>query len=282
MARRAQSAIMRPMKRADAAFRDRFPLKGFTHRSVPTRYVDLLSDEDLAELNSILHWNCFTVDGRGRRFGNAAHEGKRDTPQEIPDRRIVLMDERFGLADKHVLEIGCFEGIHTVALCERARRVTAVDSRIENVVKTIVRCAMFGCAPEVFKCNVEERPLDVEPLRCDVLHHVGVLYHLRDPVQHLLDVGRIARTGVMLDTHYSLPEEANRSYEAGGRTYRFKTFRESGHQDVFSGMYEQSKWLTLDGIVEGLREAGFGDVEVVETIEARYGPRALLLARRSA
>jgi tRNA (mo5U34)-methyltransferase len=37
------------------------------------------------------------------------------------------------LSNKDVLEIGCFEGIHTIGLCNYSRRVYAVDSRIENV-----------------------------------------------------------------------------------------------------------------------------------------------------
>ena len=65
----------------------------------------------------------------------------------MPDRRIVLMNEQFDLADKHVLEVGCFEGIHTVSLAMLARKVTALDARMENVVKTIVRSAMFGFTP---------------------------------------------------------------------------------------------------------------------------------------
>ena len=98
-----------------------------------------------------MNWNCFVVDSNGRRFGNQAYQNKRSQPQTIPDKRILLMDEYFSLADKHVLEVGCFEGIHTIGLSKYANRVTAVDSRIENIVKTIVRCSLFGFHPTIFK-----------------------------------------------------------------------------------------------------------------------------------
>jgi len=256
------------------------PLKGYAEASHPTKYVDILSDDDLAELNGLLNWRCFTVDGQGRRFGDSAWEGKRSEPQDIPDRKIVLMNERFDLSDKHVLEVGCFEGVHTVGLSRYARRVTAVDSRVDNVVKTIIRCAFFGYCPTVFKCNVEERPLPVEALSADIMHHVGVLYHLKDPVSHLLGLGQYVRRGLMLDTHYSLEHEATEAYEVEGKEYRYKTYQEFGHADPFSGMYDHSKWLRLEDIAALLSEAGFGQIEIVETRNERNGARVLLIARR--
>jgi len=258
------------------------PARGYTTNLNQIPFVDGLSDADLAELNAMLDWKSFVADRHGRRFGNVAWSGKRTEPQAVPDPRIVLLDERLGLADKHVLEVGCFEGNHTVALCRFARRVTAVDARIGNVIKTIVRCAMFGACPTVFKCDVEARPIDVGSLEADVVHHVGVLYHLRDPVTHLRDLGRLARVAVMLDTHYALDGQATESYDAGGRTYRYKRYLEYGLRDPFSGMHAHSKWLRLDDIVGVLAEVGLRDVPVVRTRDERNGPRVLLIARRSA
>ncbi len=257
------------------------PLTGYLEHRHEIPFVDPLSDEDLTELNSLFRWRCFTVDRHGRRFGGVAWQGKRDRPQVIPDPRIVLVNERFDLSDKHVLEFGCFEGIHTIGLAQFARRVTAVDGRIENVAKTIVRAALYGHSPTVFKYDVEQVPVSTELLGADVLHHVGVLYHLQDPVRHLLQLGRYIRMGVMLDTHYAMDEEAHQCYEVDGRTFHYKPYRELGHHDVFSGLYGHSKWLRLDTIVGLLRETGFGEVEVAETRHERNGPRVLLFAGRA-
>lgn len=257
------------------------PLGGYQEHRHDIPFVDPLTDEELAELNGLLPWRSFTVDRHGRRFGAAAWQGKRDRPQEVPDRRIVLMNERFALADKHVLEFGCFEGIHTVGLARFAARVTAVDGRVENVTKTIVRAAFYGCHPTVFKYDVEQAPVQADFLRADVLHHVGVLYHLYDPVRHLLAIGRYIRLGVMLDTHYATEGEARLAYEVDGRQFRYKSYRELGRADVFSGLNEQSKWLTLEAIIGLLRDAGFPRVEVAELREERNGPRALLFAGRA-
>ena len=133
----------------------KLPLKGFDGNSNQIKFIDSLSDDDLIKLNGLLPWNCFVADRQGRRFGNSAWPGKRCEPQLLPDRRILLMNEKFQLNDKHVLEFGCFEGIHTIGLSMYAKKVTAVDARIENVVKTITRSALFGFSPTVFTCNVE-------------------------------------------------------------------------------------------------------------------------------
>lgn len=244
----------------------------------PSGLVERLSDEDLERLNELLPWRAFTVDTRGRPFGGTAWRGKRDRPAEIPDRRIALFHERFDLADKHVLEIGCFEGIHTIALCRLAERVTAVDARVENVVKTIVRCAAFDLRPRVFVHDVEQDEAD--DLRADLCHHVGVLYHLEDPVSHLRRLGASIGRGIMLDTHYAEDEDATDEYEVDGERFRFRPYRERGRGDVFSGVRPVSRWLRLDDLTELLGGAGFA-AEVVEQRDERNGPRVLLFAERS-
>jgi 2-polyprenyl-3-methyl-5-hydroxy-6-metoxy-1,4-benzoquinol methylase len=242
--------------------------------------VDHLADEDLRRLNELLPWRCFTVDTHGRPLGGTAWRGKRDRPAAIPDPRIERFHERFDLADKHVLEVGCFEGVHTIALCRRAERVTAVDARVENVVKTIVRCSFFGVTPQVFVYDVEEDD-DDERLRADLCHHVGVLYHLDDPVSHLRRLGTWISRGIMLDTHYARDDDATDEYEVDGERFRFKHYRELGRGDVFSGIRPTSKWLRLEDITAELKRSGFDAVDVVETREERNGPRVLLFAERS-
>jgi 2-polyprenyl-3-methyl-5-hydroxy-6-metoxy-1,4-benzoquinol methylase len=247
----------------------------------PARFVDRLADTDLDRLNELLPWRCFTVDSRGRPFGGLAWRGKRVTPEQIPDRRIQLFHERFDLSDKHVLEIGCFEGTHTIALCRLAERVTAIDARVENVVKTVVRCAFFDEHPRVFPYDVEGNAADYDLLHADFCHHVGVLYHLTDPVSHLRRLGTWISGGLMLDTHYAREADASEEYEVDGESFRFRHYEELGREDVFSGMQPHSKWLLLDDIAGVLRGVGFDQVDVVETRDERNGPRVLLFAEQS-
>lgn len=112
------------------------------------------------------------------------------------------MHERFNLRDKHVLEFGCFESMHTIGLSMYAKAVTAIDARIENVVKTMTRSAFFGYSPTFFTCNVEAAMVGLASVAADVACHIGVLYQRKNPVRHLLILSTIIREGV-LDRHYA-------------------------------------------------------------------------------
>jgi tRNA (mo5U34)-methyltransferase len=266
---------------SDRLSTDEFPFDGFTENRVYTKYIEQLTDKDLTALNSLLPWKCFTVDSKGRRFGNRAWPGKRETPHLVPDPRIAQLDARYDLRDKHVLELGCFEGVHTAGLCSFGARVTAIDSRIENVVKTIVRCAMFGYSPTVYVCDLEESEDRARLPQIEILHHVGVLYHLTDPVGHLQALIPLVKQNIMLDTHYAEDRDAIDAYEHEGRVFRYQRHREAGRAEVFSGMLDHAKWLRLDDILDLLGELGFGDVDVVSRQLMRNGPRVLMYAKRT-
>lgn len=257
------------------------PLERYSDARTPARLIDRLADSDVERLNRMLPWRCFTVDSHGRPLGGTAWRGKRTAPQLIPDPRIERFHDRFDLSDKHVVEIGCFEGVHTIALCRLAERVTAVDARIENVVKTVVRCALFDEQPRVFLYDVEGSPDENDLLHAELCHHVGVLYHLTDPVSHLFRLGTWISRGLMLDTHYAHEVETTDEYEVNGQRFRYRRYEERGREDVFSGMQQHSKWLLLDDIVGVLSRVGFDAIQIVETRDERNGPRALLFAERT-
>lgn len=225
-------------------------------------------------------WKCFTLDTLGRRLGDKAWDGKRDTPQVIPDRRIDLLNQRYALEGKSLLEVGCFEGIHTLGLASYGANVLAVDSRIENVAKTIIRAWMHGFLVHSFKCNVED-PSDWSLIpEVDIVHHVGVLYHLKDPVGHLHDLCSKVRDVVMLDTHISTESDATKTYLSRGNVYSYKHYNEGGRDDAFSGMYDHAKWLTLETISNIFLSCGFSKVDVEEMRNERNGPRVLLFASK--
>lgn len=243
--------------------------------------VDRLDDKYLGELNGILDWKCYTIDINGRKFGKPANASKRNQPQVIPDARIVKLHETINLSDKTVLEVGCFEGVHTIALCERASQVKAVDSRIENLAKTMVRLGFYQKHANVFRCDLEKVSTnDYDALSCDVLHHVGVLYHLSDPVGHLHHVSKFTRSAILLDTHYAADDEANREYETVHGTYKYRWYGEYGYHEVFSGMEDHSKWLRLKDIQQLLYSNGFTHQELWNNEKQRNGYRVALFARR--
>jgi hypothetical protein len=243
----------------------------------PPSPVDALDDGDLALVNELLPWQCFTTDASGRRLGHRAWEGKRDEPQAIPDRRITLMDHRWGLERRSVLEVGCFEGVHTIGLARTGAMVVALDGRVENVVKTAVRSALYGVHPTLLVRDLEAGDA-LDGIDVEFGHHVGVLYHLADPVGHLLALGRHVSRGVMIDTHIATAGSAE--YHVAGRSWAYAPYREGGRDDVFSGMMPEAKWLPLETLVEVLQLAGFDTVDIVEEREERNGARVLLFGER--
>lgn len=243
--------------------------------------LERLPDDELTKLNNLLPWASYVVDSKSRRFGKIFSNKKRSEPQIIPDHRIVDLDKRFSLSNLHVLEVGCFEGIHTVALSERAKQVTAIDSRIENIVKTLVRCNMFGYKPDVFYLDLEQPLCDDKSLNCDILHHVGVLYHLTNPVEHLIGILEKVSVAIMLDTHVAtINDSLKNDYTANRNTYRYKEYREGGRSDPFSGMKNHAKWLLEEDLISVLNACGFKSIDVAERRKERNGTRILLYANR--
>jgi SAM-dependent methyltransferase len=255
------------------------PVAGYPP-GTPAGPLEQLDDDELAVVNGLLPWTCFTVDSRGRRLGDRRRSGKRENPQPIPDWRVPLADERFDLADKSVLEVGCFEGVHTIALSRAAAEVTAIDSHVVNVVKTVVRCNLYGHRPVVYRSDVETWG-DDHGLSFDVVFHVGVLYHLLDPVTHLARLGQVAQVGLLLDTMVATEVQAAESMTVGSRELRFYRYSEPiGAYSVLAGMNPDSRWLLLTDIVALLHEAGFASVDVVSEREERNGRRVTLVASK--
>jgi len=246
--------------------------------SIPS--LEMLPDDEMQRLNELLPWAAYVVDGKGRKFGNSYSSIKRNIAQEIPDRRIIELNSRYNLKDKTVLEVGCFEGIHTIALANQGAHVVAVDGRIENVLKTIVRCHFFDVAAKVQWWDLEKNKPSNITSKCDVLHHVGVLYHLADPIAHLDslldDVGSI----IMLDTHVAVNSGERLSAKHGAFSYTYTSFNESGRDAPFAGLTPTARWIDSNDLLAFLKKKGFSHAEIAELRDERNGPRVLIFAHR--
>ena len=241
------------------------------------------TDEELEDFNGILPWGAMTVDQRGRNVGQVWSSDKRGLPSGLIDSRQVKFDKAHPLAGRHVMEIGCFEGIHTLGLLLLGAWVTAVDGRIENAIKTLARLWAYGRTCEVALWNVEREPPAGLPQTWDVLHHIGVLYHLSNPVEHLNQVLPRTREGVLLDTHVASDEaEATKSYVVEGQTYRFR-YKPEPYADSspFAGMEDHAKYLLLEDLVRLFASHGFSDLRVVSDRDERNGRRVTLWAFRA-
>lgn len=240
------------------------------------KYDVHLNDEDLEQLNKMLPWHAGTELPDGRMLGKLdARPGKRELIQPIPDKRIKRLDQELGLSEKSVLEIGCFEGIHTIGLCSFGALVTAVDLRPLNVVKTAVRLACYGYSAKLFPIDVEDS--NIELAEFDIVFHCGVLYHLEDPVSHLKRLLPRCRS-MYLDTHVAAETDEDAVLDAEGRHYKGHKHYEAGWADPFSGRGAGAFWLKTSDLIELISELGF-NTEIWSDRDERNGRRIGLLAR---
>lgn len=246
---------------------------------LPIKYIDHISNEDLNLLNTLLPWASYVNDSQGRRFGKPYSSKKRFSPEQIPDPRIVELNRRYPLRNRKILEVGCFEGNHTVGLSLFSNNIIAIDSRIEHVVKTIVRTAMYGYRPHVFQLDLEQPFPNTPDLTFDVLHHVGVLYHLSNPIKHLNEILPHS-TILMLDTHIADENDQLHTFLYNGISYQYKSYQEAGRSAPFAGMQDHAKWLLEKDLVKILENNGFNYIEIVERRNERNGPRILIYAHK--
>jgi len=240
------------------------------------RNVDL-SAELVEEANQAFDWRAATQLPNGLMLGRM-FEHKRPVPQTIPDKRIVLLNSLIGLKGKSVLEIGCFEGIHTIGLRTFTDDVTAIDLRPANVFKALARLSLHGADAKVYVADCEK--LDASFGHFDVVFHFGVLYHLMQPVEHLQSLGKLGDT-LFLDTHVAVADAEMTRETVNGREYAYTLAHEGGWSDPFSGKDPSSKHLALESLQAAIADAGFTTQRLLNYRLERNGPRVLIIASRT-
>ncbi len=236
-----------------------------------------LTDRELQDFQTVLDWKTGMRLPDGRALGVP---GKRGKISAGIDFRVQAVAERLRSAGKTVLEVGCCEGIHTVQLAQVCKRVVAAEVRPKNIVGTLVRLFVHG-ATNVQVLMRDVRELDGRWGRFDIVFHVGVLYHLPDPVEHLFRVRGLGGD-LLLDTHYGNDDTpfGRTTVHHAGRAYAAFQVGEAGWEDQFAGVEPTSLWLHRQALLDVLRDAGYVGVEVVRDRVERNGPRITILARQ--
>jgi len=238
-----------------------------------------LTDRQLQDFAEAVSWEIAERLPDGRILGRVGELGA--TMTEL-DFRLAEVDKRLGLAGKTVLELGSHEGHFTIQLAQRCQQVTAVEVRPKNVVCALIRAYVHDMENIKIHCK-DVRGIDGSFGRFDIVVHLGVLYHLSNPVEHLFRIKDLS-DNLLLCTHYGgstlgFPRD-DISYD--GKTYRAHRYKEFGWQDGWSGMEDSSRWLEREDLLRLLRDTGYGSVEIIRDWEASGYPRLSLLAGRSA
>lgn len=244
----------------------------------------------LARLNVLLPWTSFNcLEGERRYLGSAWSPTKRARAQRLPDKAVERLNNLVPLRELSVLEVGCYEGLHTGSLAHHARDVWAFDARIENVLKTLVRLWVLGLerSAVVNLVDIEGDPVKEQLARLgrtdpfDLIYHRGVLYHLSKPIEHLVDMASLGPRHIYLHTQIASDEQVNSTYKCDLGDFEVFSYKESKKShSPFAGMTERAVWLTRDGVFRVLRHVGFEDIQVLDEREERNGLRIELIATR--
>lgn len=195
-------------------------------------------------------------------------------------RRIVQLTEDVAgrrLEGVKILDLGCLEGMISVALARRGAVVLGIEAREANLARACFARDALNLA------NLEFARDDVRNLSLqkygswEIVLCLGILYHLPGPDVFDL-VGRVLEvTGraAIIDTHVS-GHDVNRkllgppvAYAHGGNTYRGRDYREfdpeSRHEDRLKAVWSSldgrpSFWPTKASLFNLLERTGFSSV----------------------
>jgi len=230
--------------------------------------ISCFDDASYSKLDVMLPWTSYLDFHNGHTMGTPWSSRKRGKAQPFPDSLIVKLNERIPLHDLSILEVGCYEGHHSASLALYSNDVWAIDGRIENVIKTLVRTWVSNCEDRV-KTNLvdlEKYNLQsamrilgrVEPF--DLIYHRGVLYHLSHPVQHLKECANISKRYIYLHTQIANNEAANMDIIVDDSKYRVFQYKEPKVSvSPFSGITTHAYWLTQDSLLNALDKLGFAN-----------------------
>jgi tRNA (mo5U34)-methyltransferase len=106
-----------------------------------------------------------------------------------------LKDHIAPLNQRLVLDVGCGSGYHCWRMIGAgAKRVVGIDPLLLNVVQFQLVKSLYGTAPvHVLPFGIEALPADLKAF--DTVFSMGVLYHRRSPIDHLLELRGCLKPG---------------------------------------------------------------------------------------
>lgn len=193
------------------------------------------------------------------------------------DYRIKYITHFIDVRGKNVLELGPYEGQHTIILEKMgAKKITSLEGRAENLEKCLRIKKKYRLEnTEFILKNIEDLYEGHDKLKSrqqyDLVFCFGLLYHLPDPVKALSWMKKQGKQ-LLLGTQYV--EESDLSYyqssdfqpftyTSGRKKYRGMKHQEGGLIDTASGMSAYSVWLYESELVKALTAAGYKKIHIL-------------------
>ena len=161
-----------------------------------------------------------------------------------------------------MLDVGCNAGYFAIQMKMRAAgRVLGIDS-MEHFIKQAIACR------KIWSVDIDYRRMDAHELadireEFDLVVFSGVLYHLKNPLQVLEEVGRICRDAILVESEVITDDPRNFVYLRHGPPGNFRvTACQKGimkfvERDELNG--DATNWWVPDTecVLGMLRTAGF-------------------------
>jgi len=202
-----------------------------------------------------------------------------------------------GVRDREVLELGPLEAGHSYMLEKAgARSIVAIEANTRAYLKCLIAKEVVGLQRARFLLGDFEDYLRGCSERFDAALASGVLYHVRQPVELIHNLGRVADRVFIWTQYYvkerveAIPHMVHRFGES--HVAEYAGFRHTLHRYDYGdfldttrfagGSEEFSHWLTREDLLGALRHAGFDDIRIgEEDLQHANGPAISLVACRS-
>lgn len=214
------------------------------------------------------------------------------------DGRIMWFEEKLGsFSGRRVLELGPLEGAHTTMLVHRGADVLAIEANQRAFLRCLTVKEVYRLTSARFLLGDFLKYLGANPPHFDFVLASGVLYHMRDPIGLLQAVANVTDS-IGLWTHYfdlaAFTERGQvppnfvlepRRVHVGSREIELYDQEYLGalQQSSFcGGTRPGSSWMTRQGIIDILQDAGFAVETGIEHRDHQNGPAFCVFARRVA
>jgi hypothetical protein len=184
----------------------------------------------------------------------------------------------------HILDLGAYEGAHSVALARLGAEVVAVEGREEHVRRARASKEQWNL-DNLTIVHGDARRLIREQGRFDVVLCLGLLYHLdTDDLGPFVEaIGDTGCALAIVETQISLSSPHSFSYR--GHEYRGRRYDEEIEEPGASLDNRVSFWLTRPSLVNLLSRAGFSSIAEAHVpniaVLTAFRDHVALIAKRS-
>lgn len=166
------------------------------------------------------------------------------------------LDSIFPLAGKRLIEFGCFDGYQSLGLCHLGAKLTCMDARADNVIKTRAALNTVGFNAHIIMDDFHNAHANKYG-RFDLAFAHGVYYHSVAPfvfLENLMSLSNSIFLGGFCATE-ELPSTKWHNLEYQGRSYRAKHYLEI--ENFTAGLNKHAWFFHKDDLKGFFTERGF-------------------------